>query len=1150
MIPHPLSCMMNHRSPLIGWLFIFLFSFFSPLQAQKLELVLPILHRHNTIDLAFSADGKFLATCSYSEIKLWEAKTGKLIRTFDSDKRNDISNLARKGLSFVQVAIAPNGTFLIGAQDCQTREGVSPNREVEENKGEAHLQILDSRNGDLIKVITIGTCTQKIKDLTISADGTKVAVELQMNDFFNEGASDTAIFEIESGKLLNYMDRKKAIFSAQKNMFLAVAKDEAKVNYIKDKNRRHSIKKKDIKASFLTDNPVIDMAMSTNGSLISALTYNKIWTWSKKENWKARTYAIPVLHEQIHHSFSADGQYLNILDSSDPSTVTTYRLRDGRLLGIDSIDLDRGHDVGMQLAFSPDHQTLVYANRPIFEGYPYQESEIDPWENIIAVDPELQAINFKSPKRQFNFGIGDLHPELCMILLQMDSFRMHSKMYAKGQVFDLQGRKQGEEQCLFLSASKQLRCSRQNRQEVAEMGQDSFAILTFKSADRSSRLTADVEVYTPQGQLALVWNKLNIPPNATNFHYDLSKHQLFLQGATTPRFYLNLEQKKLSAPTPGAFPALLSSLDTSQFTLSTTDGTSISLLKRGDTTTLAKLLLFGEDEWVISTSSGLFDGSEKGRSTLHFVNGTEIIPLESYEARYWVPNLLEKLLAGLSPQQIRDVGALNIDEIYPNIKARIKEDKLIIDLEKRAGGLGELNLYINGSIVQKNLNPRKRSHLEVSLERYAKHYYTQRPNAISVQAFNKGEWMKSPLIELPPYTPSFPIERDHKLAHLYAIVVGTSDYEGSRLDLSYAGKDAVSIHKALTIAGGQLFQDKIDIRLFTTDDVPKSGEPTKTNIKKAIDEITAMAEPIDLVLVYLAGHGKAIEEENNKHRFYYLTQSMREFRQLEDPKTRNLDAISQEELTDWLGEMGAKKKVMVLDACNSGQVVNDLIKDRALSESQLIALDRLRDRTGMYILAGSAADRESFEATPFGQGLLTYSLLQGMKELSEKDQNREVDVLQLLMYAENQVPKLAQSLGKIQQPKMYNQDGLSSFPIGIVKDPSAIPVAAVKPILIQPLLVKEGEPEDPLDLISTLESYIQKQVRRGGTFTFRNVRKNKQGYSIRGTYSLSKERLIARVYLRKGAKKITTEDLVVEGRKDKIEELIELIFERIEPYIK
>ena len=42
-------------------------------------------------------------------------------------------------------------------------------------------------------------------------------------------------------------------------------------------------------------------------------------------------------------------------------------------------------------------------------------------------------------------------------------------------------------------------------------------------------------------------------------------------------------------------------------------------------------------------------------------------------------------------------------------------------------------------------------------------------------------------------------------------------------------------------------------------------------------------------------------------------------------------------------------------------------------------LDRLKDRTGVHVLAGCAADAVSYEATRYGQGLLTYSLLLGMR---------------------------------------------------------------------------------------------------------------------------------------------------------------------------
>lgn len=1149
----PLSYTISHRFSLLGWLSILLFSFLSPLQAQKPELVLPLVHRHTTLDLGFSTDGKFLATCSATEVKLWEAKTGKLIRTFGEREATTNSQLQFENLAFIKVAVAPKGDFIIGAEACQFGEGV--NRiggwdYVGGDEREISLQVWDSKTGKLTQRIGIGGCNQLIEKLSISADGTKIAVILT-DHFLSQADKATAIFEIESGTLLQYIQGQQAIFAREKNMLLAKAEDDLKLNLIKARNIRGEVKNKHIKASFSTDRPILDMVINTDGSLISALTADKIWTWSKKENWKASTYSIPTIHERNHSFFSPDGQHLTILDRSEPSTITQYRLKDGSRLSHASVELDKDHDIDMRVALSPDQKTLVYANYPIFENFSAWEKEIIPGKNITAVNPELQAIKLRDAQQKFNFGISNLQIPLLMALLHADSFRMNAQVHADGQVFHLKG-PEDEGSCLFFTTSKELRCSWSSFSELTSYGQDRLATLEIKTGysalPTDNHLLAQISIYDLEGQLVEMWDSLYIPKTATKLHYDSLRNQLFLQGNSGLRYYLDLLQKQIENPVAASKQISLD-LDTAQFKLSSTDGTSIHLHKSGDSTILAKLLLYGQGEWVIATPSGLFDGSDNGKKALHFVNETEVIPLESYEARYWVPNLLQKLLSGLSPSEIRDVGALNLDELYPLIKARIEQDHLMIDIEKRAGGLGELNLYINGSIVQNDLNRQRKSHLKISLERYAKHYFTKQPNFISLQAFNQEGWLKSPVLELPAYTPGFPIQRDHKLAHFYAIIVGTSDYEGNQLDLSYAGKDAVSMHEALSIAGEQLFEDRMDIRLFTTDEIPKSGLPSKVNIKKAIDEITAKAEPIDLVLIYFAGHGKAIEEENSTPQFYYLTQSMRNFRQLEDPQARNLDAISQEELTDWLSEMGAKKKVMVLDACNSGQLVNSMIKDRAFSGSQIRALDRMRDRTGMYILAGSAADQESYEATPFGQGLLTYSLLQGMQELSIKDPNDEVDVLQLLMHAENQVPALAKSVGVVQKPKMYNQEGLSSFPIGIVNNPGAIPVAAVKPLLIQPLLLQEGELADPLDLVTQLEEHIHKLIRRGAHYTFQNIRKSELGYSIRGTYTIKGDAMVVKGYLRKGKTKVTGANFQVTGSRSNIQEIVFQLFNEVKSFL-
>ena len=70
---------------------------------------------------------------------------------------------------------------------------------------------------------------------------------------------------------------------------------------------------------------------------------------------------------------------------------------------------------------------------------------------------------------------------------------------------------------------------------------------------------------------------------------------------------------------------------------------------------------------------------------------------------------------------------------------------------------------------------------------------------------------------------------------------------------------------------------------------------------------------------------------------------------------------------------------------------------------------------------GSAADAVSYEASRYGQGLLTYSLLQGMKGAALKE-DQYVDVSKLFEYAADEVPRLAQNVGGIQRPSCCPSD--------------------------------------------------------------------------------------------------------------------------------
>lgn len=170
--------------------------------------------------------------------------------------------------------------------------------------------------------------------------------------------------------------------------------------------------------------------------------------------------------------------------------------------------------------------------------------------------------------------------------------------------------------------------------------------------------------------------------------------------------------------------------------------------------------------------------------------------------------------------------------------------------------------------------------------------------------------------------------------------------------------------------------------LTATDDGPQqtTGSPTtKADIVKALEAAQSL-RPQDTVVLYLSGHG--INYGGQDGDFYCLTTgaTSADAAYLNDPAIRQTYALSSEELTRYLNLIPARKKLLILDVCAAGEGAEQLlIAARDLPASQIRALARLQSRTGFYVLAGSAADAVSYESNVYGQGLLTYALLQGMR---------------------------------------------------------------------------------------------------------------------------------------------------------------------------
>ncbi len=494
---------------------------------------------------------------------------------------------------------------------------------------------------------------------------------------------------------------------------------------------------------------------------------------------------------------------------------------------------------------------------------------------------------------------------------------------------------------------------------------------------------------------------------------------------------------------------------------------------------LATLIAIDSTDWVVTTPSGLFDASPGAMNLMHYVVGLEVIDLEQLKDRYYEPGLLAKVM-GFAEGGLRPVGELNNVALYPAItKAELEGDRLRVELEVRSGGIGKVVLLLNNNIeLDANANPDFKTAFEVDLNRFASYFFPDSVNHLSLRTYNRDGWLKSQPYRLEyrpagladknmgqPATPLSRREQQLDSINLYALVVGTSHYRGEQLGLNYPDKDATAFAEALHLAGRPLFGKNIEIKLLTTAAEPW---PRKTEIARAMRDIAAKADPNDILLVYFSGHGITYPPNSEKGQFYYLTTDIASDK-LDDPVLLATSAIAQDTLQEWIRQVKARKRILILDACNSGRVVERLepgAKD--LNSDQRRALERMKDRSGLFVMAGSAADKSSFEASRFGHGLLTYSLLNNMPLVAAANKDY-IDVGKLFGNVREEVPRLAKEIGRIQDPELI---GAESFDIGIINDTVHIVIPEAKPVFVRTVFIDSQRNKDLAHLGAAVNDYL------------------------------------------------------------------------------
>jgi hypothetical protein len=194
----------------------------------------------------------------------------------------------------------------------------------------------------------------------------------------------------------------------------------------------------------------------------------------------------------------------------------------------------------------------------------------------------------------------------------------------------------------------------------------------------------------------------------------------------------------------------------------------------------------------------------------------------------------------------------------------------------------------------------------------------------------------------------------------YAIVYGVADYQAGVNDLNYTDDDAIAMQALLAGQGYQVVAMRLD------------AAATKDNLQNVdIPAVAGLAREQDLFVFYFSGHGgqassgveSAGGDASNEYIYLYGSDNL-----------SNLPlAISDDELVATLASIKARKKVIILDSCNSGGFIGNELEADGEPSSLVEGGEGLVDLAGRAIRLYSNFDGSSADIPPWEALVLSAS---------------------------------------------------------------------------------------------------------------------------------------------------------------------------------
>ncbi|MEO5647927.1 MAG: caspase family protein [Chitinophagaceae bacterium] len=436
------------------------------------------------------------------------------------------------------------------------------------------------------------------------------------------------------------------------------------------------------------------------------------------------------------------------------------------------------------------------------------------------------------------------------------------------------------------------------------------------------------------------------------------------------------------------------------------------------------MVFIKDRDQVFLDKDGYYYSTKNASKYLAFRQDRTILPFERFDYTY---NRPDKVLAALEKQSLvpgelvqayqnawqkRITGKplkQNLSAYLPSLKvndAQIKQVQYTRDLllpvsaEGNGNELSALQVSVNGvpyfGSKGKALSGKNwKGDIGVALSAGI--------NNIKVSVMDSRKVESDPQVLSVNYISSANVKPD-----LYIIAVCVSDYLSSN-DLKYAQKDGRDIVSAF--AKKNTYQNVYADTLFNNAATHTNFLTMKAKLLKAKTD--------DHVIVFFSGHGLL----DKKYDFYFASYDC----DFADPSKKG---ISYTEIESLLDSIAPRKKLLLIDACHSGEFDKESIDKNAVNnntadngttgkgvivENSKLGLKNsfhlmqdlfgnLNRGSGTIVISAAAGDAQALEADKWNNGVFTWAVLNGLVEgKADLDKNEKITVSELREYVYRKV---------------------------------------------------------------------------------------------------------------------------------------------------